>query len=81
MKRWELILIGTLIAVAIIGISTAALAAMPAAELVDLCESLYGGVFDVPNSEPLGQCQWDMALINASGTCAGSPPKQTNPMV
>jgi subtilisin family serine protease len=66
MKRWELILIGTLLAVAIIGISTAALAAMPAAELVDLCESLYGGVFDVPNSEPLGPCQWDMALINAS---------------
>ena len=64
MKRWKLILFGTIIAVAIIGLSTVALAAMPANDLVALCESLYGGVFDVPNSEPLGACQWDMALIN-----------------
>jgi subtilisin family serine protease len=34
-------------------------------ELVTLCEQLYGGVFGAPNSEPLGPCQWDMALINA----------------
>ncbi len=66
MKKWKLILILTLVAVAIIGITTVALAAMPSADLVALCESLYGDVFSVPNSEPLGPCQWDMALINAS---------------
>jgi subtilisin family serine protease len=65
MKRWKLILIGAILVVAIIGISTVALAAMPSSDLVDLCESLYGGVFGTPNSEPLGPCQWDMALINA----------------
>lgn len=65
MKRWRLILIGAIIAVAIIGISTVALAAMPPADLAELCESLYGDVFGTPNGEPLGPCQWDMALINA----------------
>lgn len=65
MKRWKLIVIGTILAVAIIGITTVALAAMPSAGLAALCSSLYGGVFGVPNSEPLGACQWDMALINA----------------
>lgn len=35
-------------------------------ELVSICAPLYGGVFGVPNGEPLGSCQWDMALINAS---------------
>ena len=30
-------------------------------------EALYGDYMGVPpNSEPLGPCQWDMALINAS---------------
>jgi len=65
MKKWKLILIGTLVAVGIIGVSAVALAAMPSDELVDLCESLYGDVFGTPNGEPLGPCQWDMALINA----------------
>lgn len=31
-----------------------------------LCEGLYGGTFGTPNAEPLGACQWHMALINAS---------------
>jgi subtilisin family serine protease len=39
---------------------------MPSGDLVARCNELYGAVFDVPNSEPLGPCQWDMALINAS---------------
>jgi subtilisin family serine protease len=43
-----------------------ALAAMPSDELVAICEDLYGDVFGVPNGEPLGPCQWNMALINAS---------------
>ena len=36
------------------------------AEIIAKCESLYSGVFGVPNSEPLGPCQWDMAIINAA---------------
>jgi subtilisin family serine protease len=40
-------------------------AALPLPALVDLCETLYGPTFGTPNSEPLGACQWDMALINA----------------
>jgi subtilisin family serine protease len=31
-----------------------------------LCESLFGGTFDVSSSEPLAACQWDMSLINAN---------------
>ena len=34
-------------------------------ELVTICEELYGDTFGTPNTEPLGVCQWDMALINA----------------
>jgi len=41
-------------------------AATPPGALADLCETLYGDVFGTPNAEPLGPCQWDMALINAS---------------
>ncbi len=46
--------------------STGATQAVPAAQLVQLCESLYPPVFGTPNTEPFGACQWDMALINAS---------------
>ncbi len=37
----------------------------PPDDLVDICEALYGTTFGTPNAEPLGPCQWDMALINA----------------
>jgi subtilisin family serine protease len=40
-------------------------AATPESDLVALCHDLYGDTFGTPNSEPLGPCQWDMALINA----------------
>ena len=40
-------------------------AAIPPAQLDAMCQSLYGGVFGSPNVEPLGACQWDMAIINA----------------
>jgi subtilisin family serine protease len=66
MKRWKLVLLVTSLIVATIVLASAALAAMPGGDLAALCESLYGGVFEIPNSEPLGPCQWDMALINAS---------------
>jgi subtilisin family serine protease len=46
--------------------SAVALAAIPSNELTALCNDLYGDVFGVPNGEPLGVCQWDMALINAA---------------
>jgi subtilisin family serine protease len=39
-------------------------AAIPAAQLVTMCQNLYGPVFGSPNGEPLGACQWDMAIIN-----------------
>jgi subtilisin family serine protease len=65
MKRWKLILVVSIIAIALIVLTGSVLAAMPSDELVALCEDLYGDVFGVPNSEPLGACQWDMALINA----------------
>ena len=44
-------------------------------EVTALCSDLYGDVFGVPNGEPLGPCQWDMSLINASDT--GSYAKAT----
>jgi subtilisin family serine protease len=40
-------------------------AATPAQQAVDICENLYGDTFGAPNTEPLGACQWDMAIINA----------------
>jgi len=66
MKRWKLILLVTIVATALIALTTSALAAVPSEDLVDICTNLYSGVFGVPNGEPLGVCQWDMAIINAS---------------
>jgi subtilisin family serine protease len=66
MKRWKLVLLLTALFVATMALASVALAAMPSADLAALCKNLYGGVFGAPNSEPLGACQWDMALINAS---------------
>lgn len=65
MKRWKLIMVVTILATALIVMTTVALAAMPSNDLANLCSNLYGATFGVPNSEPLGPCQWDMALINA----------------
>lgn len=44
-------------------------------EVTALCDDLYGSVFGVPNGEPLGPCQWDMSVINATDT--GSYAKAT----
>src|SRR5215217_1681385 len=46
---------------------TAAGAAVPTATERAICEDLFGGVFPAPSSEPLAQCQWDMAIIDADG--------------
>jgi lantibiotic leader peptide-processing serine protease len=66
MQRKKLFAIAVIVAIAIMSVTAVALAAIPAGELVDICNDLYGDVFGVPNGEPLGVCQWNMALINAS---------------
>ncbi|HEX6916644.1 MAG TPA: S8 family serine peptidase, partial [Phycicoccus sp.] len=44
---------------------TTAQAAVPDSTVNALCQQLYGATFGTPNGEPLGACQWDMALIHA----------------
>lgn len=58
MKRRKIILVVSIVAIALFALTTSALAAVPPNELVDICTDLYAGVFGVPNSEPLGVCQW-----------------------
>jgi len=65
MNLWKLGLLIALVALVIIGVTSIALASAGQAEIIAKCESLYGDVFGVPNGEPLGPCQWDMAIINA----------------
>ena len=42
--------------------------ALPAGQLADLCADLFDAAYGTPNGEPLGACQWDMALIGATGS-------------
>ena len=65
MRRRTIVLALVALVVAILPASVGS-AATPPDTLADLCETLYGDVFGTPNNEPLGPCQWDMALINAS---------------
>lgn len=39
--------------------------AVPIPAEQQICAAVFGGVFAAPSSEPLAQCQWDMALIHA----------------
>jgi subtilisin family serine protease len=39
--------------------------AVPIASEQAICADVFGGVYPPPSSEPLAQCQWDMALIHA----------------
>lgn len=57
------LLLGSLVVSAPVG-----RADVPAGQLIDICEDLFGGVFGSPNAEPFGPCQWDMAIIDASTT-------------
>jgi subtilisin family serine protease len=66
MKRWKLLVMVAILTMTLIGLTGFVLAAATADELLDICNPLYPPVFGVPNGEPLGPCQWDMALINAS---------------
>ncbi|MEA2023994.1 MAG: S8 family serine peptidase [Actinomycetota bacterium] len=81
MRRRTVAIIAGLMFASIVAIAPAGVAtedtteAATVPEVTGLCDSLYGGVFGVPNGEPLGPCQWDMALINATDT--GSYAKAT----
>ncbi len=65
-KRLGLLSAALPLAAALTAPSQSALAAATTLELVAICEGLYPPVFGVPNGEPLGVCQWDMAMINAA---------------
>ena len=75
MKKWKLVLLLSMLVVAALSVSAVAFAAISPSELVAICDSLYSCVFGVPNGEPFGVCQWNMALINASDS--GSYAKAT----
>jgi subtilisin family serine protease len=40
------------------------------AETAALCNTLFASTYDVPSSEPLARCQWDMSLIGATASKA-----------
>lgn len=64
--RGTTIAVAALLAAASLPIAASqATAAEPEDEVAEACEALYADTFGIPNSEPLGPCQWDMALINA----------------
>lgn len=65
MNRWKVILIVAALMLFTVVLSSGVLAYAEQAEIIAKCEGLYGDVFGVPNSEPFGPCQWDMAIINA----------------
>ncbi len=65
MRRLILLAAAGMTAAAIVPVAATVTAATDEATLAELCTDLYGDTFGVPNSEPLGACQWDMALINA----------------
>lgn len=66
MKNWKMILLTAILIIAVSPVSSVAFAAATTPELVEICTELFADVFGVPNSEPLGVCQWNMALINAT---------------
>jgi subtilisin family serine protease len=67
MNRWKIVFIVTMLIVVMAAISAVAYAAATTSELLAICANNdYESYFGVPNGEPLGPCQWDMGLINAS---------------
>lgn len=65
MKRWKVLVLVAVLVMTLVGLTGLVMAASSPDELLDICNPLYPPVFGVPNSEPLGPCQWDMAIINA----------------
>ena len=68
MKKWKSVLFVIALSTATLAVNSTALAAATTGELVIICTDLFAGVFGVPNGEPLGVCQWNMAIINATDT-------------
>ena len=66
MKKWKSVLLVFTLSNATLAVNSTALAAATTNELVTICTDLFAGVFGVPNGEPLGVCQWNMAIINAT---------------
>ena len=65
MNRWRVLLVLAATILVTVVLISGALAASTEAEIIAKCEGLYSSVFGVPNTEPFGPCQWDMAIINA----------------
>ena len=65
-KTRTLVLLALLLVLA--AIPTSSNAAVSQGQLQTICQGLYGGVFDTPNPEPFGACQWDMAIIGAGSS-------------
>ena len=73
MKRRLVLMLVIALAVSVValvpaGAGTSTTDAATPEGVVAICDPLFGTVFGTPNSEPLGPCQWDMALINASSS-------------
>ena len=68
MKKWKSVLFVIALSTATLAVNSTALAAATTDELVIICTDLFADVFGVPNGEPLGVCQWNMAIINATDT-------------
>ncbi|MDX1416736.1 MAG: S8 family serine peptidase [Candidatus Promineifilaceae bacterium] len=66
MNKKKVLIMAAVLAIALISLTGLVMAAATTGELLAICNPLYPPVFGVPNDEPLGPCQWDMALINAS---------------
>ena len=60
-----LALVAALFPATFAGATESGVTADPGEAVAALCAELYEDIFGVPNSEPLGPCQWDMALIEA----------------
>jgi lantibiotic leader peptide-processing serine protease len=54
--------------VAVLALVPTASAADTPAQTAALCNTLFAATYDVPSSEPLAPCQWDMDLIGATAT-------------
>jgi subtilisin family serine protease len=48
-------------------------AANSASDEAAICQTLYQSVFGVPSVEPLGACQWGLALINGGDSASSTP--------
>ena len=68
MKKWKSIFFVIALSIATLAVNSTALAAATTDELITICTDLFAGVFGVPNGEPLGVCQWNMTIINATDT-------------